>query len=172
MKQAKEQKPAKVKRVRQLIPVNAVVWVPGDPLPDQIQRLIDNKIEEWTVEYDKMHAERLKNYAPPPPRTNEDIVRGLFRQLSGVNLFGALQCVGMFLQRLKTIQDTETETAFQASERAQTTYNQSLDMQGMLNKILAGTLIIAEPVQQNFPDGANLKSTNNGEALVSKRTPH
>lgn len=167
----KTPKPAKVKRVRQLIPVNAIVWVPGTELPPTIQRLIDDKIEAWAKEYDDVQTRRLKDFVPPAPTTNETIVRGLFYQLSGVNHKAAMQSVGLFIQRLKDVHDHATEAAFQANESAAGTYEKTLELQGMLNKILAGTLQIAEPVQ-TFKDGANLKSTtstHNGEAVVSKR---
>lgn len=159
-------KPAKVKRVRQLIPVNAVVWVPGDPLPDQVQRLIDNKIEEWAVQYDKTHTERLRTYRPPAPIELGKIVEGLFYQLSGVYFEHGIEAVGLFLQELKAKAATRLKNEAGTLDMAKTAFERSQQTFQTLESILAGTLQIAVPEKrygfqqyaQNMGD-KNLKKT-------------
>lgn len=169
-------KPAKVKRVRQLIPVNAVVWVPGDPLPDQVQRLIDNKIEEWAVQYDKTHTDRLRTYRPPAPIELGKIVEGLFYQLSGVYFEHGIEAVGLFLQELKNKAATRLYNEAGTLEMATTAHNRALQVHNKLDQILAGTLQITVPEKRfGFQSGGlqspdhNLKKANDGEAVVSKR---
>ena len=170
-------KPAKVKRVRQLIPVNAIVWVPGTELPPQIQRLVDDKIEAWAKDYDEEHSRRLKNFRPPAEVELGKIVNGLFYQLSGVYFEHGIEAVGLFLQELKAKAATRLKNEEGTLELAQTAYTRATLVRDKLDQIIAGTLQITVP-EKRFafqPGGSqspdrNLKtSDHHGEAVVSKR---
>lgn len=175
MSNTKKKKAPVIKLVRRQIPENAVVWVPGTEFPEQIAKLVDDKIEKWAVEYDQVHSDRLKNYRGPAPVELGKIVEGLFYQLSGVYFEQGVEAVGLFLQELKTKAATRLKNEEGTLEMANKAFDAAYQNSNTLNKILAGTLQIVVPEKRygyqqgsrNMPD-QNIKKVDNGESLVSK----
>lgn len=165
-KQSKKKAAPVVKLVRRQIPATAIVWVPGEPLPDKIQRLFDEKLETLLVEYDQVANERLKNYKAPPPTELSEIVREMFYQLSGVYFHQGIEAVGLFIQELKDKAARRLTNEEGTLELATKGFDAAFQTRNKLDKILAGTLQIAAPKEPNHP---KMQTVTNGEALVSKR---
>jgi hypothetical protein len=176
---AKNKKAPVVKLVRRQIPATAIVWVPGEPLPDKLQRLFDEKLETLLVEYDQVANERLKDYKAPPPTEPGQIVQEMFYQLSGVYFHQGIEAVGLFIQELKAKAARRLKNEEGTLELATKGFDSAFQTRNKLDKILAGTLQIAAPeVRPAYQDGAKkttdtkMQSVDNGEALVSKRSTH
>lgn len=171
-------KPAPVvKLVRRQIPATAIVWVPGDPLPEKLQRLFDEKLETLLVEYDQIANERLKNHIPAAPTELHKIVEALFYQLSGVYFHQGVEAVGLFIQQLKAKAQIRLKNEEGTLELANKAFDAAYQARTKLDKILAGTLEIALPERRSeFQDGAKkipdpkMQTRDNGEAIVSKRS--
>jgi hypothetical protein len=177
MSTSKKKTPPPVKLVRRQVPENAIMWVPGTELPDQIQKLIDEKISKHMDEYDQVHADRLKNYRGPAPVELGKIVEGMFYQLSGVYFEHGIEAVGLFLQEFRTKAANRLKNEEGTLELAQKAFDSAYGQRAKLDAILAGTLQIAVPEKRyGFQPGGrinqdmNLKTADHGEAVVSKRS--
>lgn len=170
-----------VKLVSRKIPANAIVWVPGDQLPDQVHKLIAEKVESWAVEYDQIANERLKNWRQPAPIELGKIVEGMFYQLSNVSFQHGIEAVALFIQELKANADRRVKNGEGALDMATKDFDSAYQTRIKLDKILAGTLQITVPeVRYGFQDGAKnipdphpkMQNVDNGEAITGKRPAH
>lgn len=166
-----------VKLVRRQVPENAIMWVPGTELPDQIQQIVDRKIEAWATEYDQVHADRLKNYRGPAPIELGQIVAGLHYQLSGVYFDQGIEAVGLFLTELKAKAATRLKNEEGTLNMAQSAFDKAYHTRAFLDSILGGNIQVVIPEKRyGFQPGGlqapdhNLKKADNGEAVVSKRS--
>lgn len=164
------------KMVRRMVPENAITWVPGTELPEQIQILIDNKIAAWAKDYDQQQSERLKNYRPPAPVELGEIVRGLFYQISGVYFEHGIEAVGLFIQELRKKAATRLKDEEGTLEMAKSAVNKAFEVHSTLEDLITGRVKITVPEKRyGYQRGgmattdSNLNRKENGEALISKR---
>lgn len=145
--------------VRKLIPRTAIIWVPGEGLPDQLKKLVEDKVEHYMIEYDKIQTQRLRDYKAPPPDTVEKAVTAMFGNLQGLRKDDWVVAAGLFIQEFKKRIEGELNLAEKALDISSDMVNGCNDRNLKLSAILRGEFSVLLPPKI---------MTNAGESVVSK----
>lgn len=132
--------------VRKLIPRNAVIFVPGGPLPDAISKLVDEKSSEWCKEYDQQQKRRAEmqstNQVEPPPLQVDEAVTEIFKVLNRVQKGGQLKTIAHFLSEYKSLHEKKMDMAKHARDLADEMYQGAMEMDLRLGSILRGDFTV------------------------------
>lgn len=81
------------------LPLNAVVYIPGQPIPDQISKLIDEKVAHNLREYERTTKTAGVAIDEQPLRTHE-VVSTLLKTVKSLDRMGQNIAIAFFLDQM------------------------------------------------------------------------
>lgn len=136
------------KYVRKSVREDAIIWNPGEPLPEKLQFMVDHKIESLIGEYQQQQNLRISmDYLPKNPANQLQAVRGMLRQLSSFPREDQDQIIASFIQTLKEDRQRATKIARERRDSCEKEVDIASESAYTLDRIVRGDFMLITKVQ-------------------------